>query len=79
MELMRDGQRRIAFEPALNVGGRVDAAAKCHGLILRVVGDRLVFAPPLVIEASEIEEIGERLERALDDVADDLRREGALR
>ena len=79
MELMRDGQRRIAFEPALNVGGRVDAAAKRHGLILRVVGDRLVFAPPLVIEASEIEEIGERLERALDDVADDLGREGALR
>jgi 4-aminobutyrate---pyruvate transaminase len=79
MELMRDGQRRIAFEPALNVGGRVDAAAKHHGLILRVVGDRLVFAPPLVIEASEIEEIGGRLERALDDVAHDLGREGALR
>ena len=43
-----------------------------HGLILRVVGDRLVFAPPLVIEAYEIDEIGERLERALDDVASDL-------
>ena len=46
--------------------------------ILRVVGDRLVFAPPLVIEASEIEEISERLERALDDVAKDLKTEGAL-
>jgi 4-aminobutyrate---pyruvate transaminase len=78
MELMRDGERRIAFEPALNVGARVEAAAKRHGLILRVVGDRLVFAPPLVIEASEIEEIGERLERALDDVANDLRGEGVL-
>jgi hypothetical protein len=31
-----------------------------------------------VIEASEIEEIGERLERALDDVANDLRGEGVL-
>jgi len=38
----------------------------------------LVFAPPLVIEASEIEDVSERLERALDDVADDLKREGAL-
>jgi adenosylmethionine-8-amino-7-oxononanoate aminotransferase len=46
---------------------------------LRVVGDRLVFAPPLVIEASEIEEISERLERALDDVAKDLKSEGVLR
>ena len=76
---MRDGERRIPFDAALNVGARVDAAAKRHGLILRVVGDRLVFAPPLVIEASEIEEIGARLERALNDVADDLTREGALR
>jgi 4-aminobutyrate---pyruvate transaminase len=79
MELMRDGERRIAFDSALNVGARVDAASKRHGLILRVVGDRLVFAPPLVIEASEIEEISERLERALDDVAKDLKSEGVLR
>ena len=78
MELMRDGEERIPFDAALNVGARVEAAAKRHGLILRVVGDRLVFAPPLVIEAAEIEEIGARLERALDDVAADLGREGAL-
>jgi adenosylmethionine-8-amino-7-oxononanoate aminotransferase len=32
-----------------------------------------VFAPPLVIEADEIEEIGARLARALDDVADELK------
>jgi adenosylmethionine-8-amino-7-oxononanoate aminotransferase len=76
---MRDGQKRIPFDAALNVGARVDAAARRHGLMLRVVGDRLVFAPPLVIEAAEIEDVSERLERALDDVADDLGREGALR
>jgi len=44
-----------------------------YGLIIRVVGDRLVFAPPLVIESHDIEEIGQRLERALDDIARDLR------
>ena len=79
MELMRDGERRIPFDAALNVGARVDAAARRHGLMLRVVGDRLVFAPPLVIETAEIEDVSERLEHALDDVADDLGREGALR
>jgi len=78
MELMRDGETRIAFDGALKVGARVEAAAMRHGLILRVVGDRLVFAPPLIIEAHVIEEIGQRLERALDDVAIDLKREGAL-
>ena len=78
MELMRDRERRIAFPASLNVGARVDEAARRHGLILRVVGDRLVFAPPLVIEAPEVEEIGERLECALDDVAGELTQEGAL-
>jgi 4-aminobutyrate--pyruvate transaminase len=72
MELMRDGAQRIPFDAALKVGGRVDEAAKRHGLILRVVGDRLVFAPPLIIEPAEIEEIGARLKRALDDVAEDI-------
>jgi 4-aminobutyrate--pyruvate transaminase len=72
MELMRDGAQRIPFDAALKVGARVDDAAKRHGLILRVVGDRLVFAPPLIIEPAEIEEIGARLKRALDDVADDI-------
>ena len=72
MELMRDGRKRIPFDPALNVGSRVGAAAQDHGLVVRVVGDRLVFAPPLIIEAGEIEEIAERLGRALDDVAAEL-------
>jgi 4-aminobutyrate--pyruvate transaminase len=78
IELMRDGEKRIPFDSPLKVGARVDAAAMRHGLILRVVGDRLVFAPPLVIEPHEIEEIGQRLERALDDVARDIESEMIL-
>jgi 4-aminobutyrate--pyruvate transaminase len=73
---MFDGEKRIPFDAALGAGARVEAAARRHGLILRVVGDRLVFAPPLVIEPSDIEEIGIRLGRALDDVAKDLKCEG---
>jgi 4-aminobutyrate---pyruvate transaminase len=72
LELMRDGQNRIPFDAALKVGARVDAAGMRHGLILRVIGDRIVFAPPLVIEEDEIGEIGARLRRALDEVASEL-------
>jgi len=79
IELMRDARRRIPFDRAINVGARVDEAAKRRGLILRVVGDRLVFAPPLVIEPPQIEQIGERLEQALDDVSIELKNEGSLR
>jgi 4-aminobutyrate---pyruvate transaminase len=78
IELMRDGKRRIPFDSTLKVGARVEAAALRRGLILRVVGDRLVFAPPLVIEPHEIDEISERLRCALDDVATDVESEGAL-
>jgi len=78
MELMQNSAKRVPFDSALKVGARVETAAMHHGLILRVVGDRLVFAPPLVIEAEDIEEIGRRLGRALHDVAHDLSSEGVL-
>lgn len=78
LELMRDGEKRIPFDAALKVGAMVDAAAMRHGLILRVIGDRIVFAPPLVIEEDEIAEIGKRLPRALDEVASELKREAAV-
>jgi 4-aminobutyrate--pyruvate transaminase len=77
LELMRDGAARVPFDGALKVGARVDAAATRHGLILRVIGDRVVFAPPLVIEEEEIGEIGERLGRVLDEVAGELPTNGA--
>ena len=51
---------------------------KRHGLFLRTVGDRLVFAPPLIIEEADIEEIAKRLKLGLDDVAKELKSEGAL-
>ena len=78
MELMQNAEKGVPFDTALKVGARIETAAMHHGLVLRVVGDRLVFAPPLVIEAEDIEEIGKRLERALDDVAKDLKSEGVL-
>jgi adenosylmethionine-8-amino-7-oxononanoate aminotransferase len=78
MELMQNAEKRIAFDGASKVGARVETASMHHGLVLRVVGDRLVFAPPLIIEADEIDEIGKRLQRALDDVAKDLKSEGIL-
>jgi len=42
------------------------------------MGDRVVFAPPLVIEPPDIEEMAARLRSALDELADELTREGAL-
>jgi 4-aminobutyrate--pyruvate transaminase len=79
LELMRDGAKRIPFDAALKVGGMVDAAAMRHGLILRLIGDRIVFAPPLVIEEDDLGEIGARMRRALDEVAGEIKRDAAPR
>jgi 4-aminobutyrate--pyruvate transaminase len=78
MELMRDKARREPFEPALGIGARAGAAVQRNGLIVRVMGDRVVFAPPLVIEPADIEQIAARLRRGLDELADELVRECVL-
>jgi 4-aminobutyrate---pyruvate transaminase len=43
------------------------ANAKKHGLVLRIVGNRIAFSPPLIITAAEITEMAKRLKSALDD------------
>ena len=80
LELMRDGEKRNLFDRRPQ--GRRYAWSmrpRCGtALILRLIGDRIVFAPPLVIEEDDLGEIGERTQRALDEVAGELNRQGAL-
>ena len=62
------------IELAGGASASVVARAQEHGLILRAMGDTLVLAPPAVIQPDEIELAVELLERALDDVASEMRR-----
>jgi 4-aminobutyrate---pyruvate transaminase len=73
IELMRDGVARIPFEPELKLAERFQENALNHGLIPRAVGDRLVFAPPLIITEAEIAEMSDRFGRALDDTWAEIR------
>ena len=72
IELVADKATRTPFDAALGVGARVGRHARANGLIQRVVGDRLAFAPPLVITEAHIEELGEKLGAALDATLDEL-------
>ena len=40
--------------------------AASNGLVLRVIGDRIAFAPPFVISEAEIDDMVTRLGRTLD-------------
>jgi 4-aminobutyrate--pyruvate transaminase len=68
VELVRDKASRESFAPALAVGAQVAKRAEAHGLITRALpGDIIAFAPPLIIEAGEIEEMLCSFGRALDE------------
>lgn len=57
LELMRDPERRLAYEPAERVGHRVIRAARRRGVILRPLGDVIVLMPPLSITADEVDRL----------------------
>lgn len=66
MELVEDKERRKPFDPARRVGQLAQRHAREAGLIARFIGDRIAFSPPLIIGEQEVDEIADRLGRALD-------------
>ena len=71
VELTADKNSKRPFVAAHGVGARVVQFAEAEGLIVRaVLGDVLTLCPPLVISAQEIDELFDRLTRALDKTLD---------
>ncbi|SHF22707.1 L-2,4-diaminobutyrate transaminase [Modicisalibacter ilicicola DSM 19980] len=81
LEFSPDKANREHFAPSLKVGARVSNAALEENLIARAMphGDILGFAPPLVVNRGEIDEIVARAKRAVDKVTDELTRSGDLK
>jgi 4-aminobutyrate---pyruvate transaminase len=76
VELVADKASKRPFAPGHSVGARVVRFAEEEGLIVRsVAGDVLTLSPPLVIKAPQIEELFDRLTRALDKTLDWVTRE----
>jgi 4-aminobutyrate--pyruvate transaminase len=50
--------------------------AQEHGLILRVIVDTVAICPPLIITEKELNDLFDRLGRALDETLESLRGEG---
>ncbi len=71
VELVADKASKRSFPPEHGVGARAVRFAEEEGLIVRsVAGDVLTLSPPLVIGAADIEELFNRLERAIDKTLD---------
>jgi 4-aminobutyrate---pyruvate transaminase len=79
LELVASKASRRSFEPAKGVALHCVRFAEGEGLIVRaVLGDVITLSPPLVISEEEIDELFDRLGRALDRTLDWAKREQLL-
>jgi 4-aminobutyrate--pyruvate transaminase len=76
VELVAEKRSKRSFDPQHGVGARAVQFAEAEGLIVRsVLGDVLTLCPPLVISPAEIDDLFDRLTRALDKTHDWVTRE----
>jgi len=67
LELVRGGRER--FDAARKAGERTRDACLEYGLVMRAVGDTMIVAPPLVSTPAEIDELLEKADRVLTEMA----------
>jgi 4-aminobutyrate---pyruvate transaminase len=79
LEIVADKGTKRQFDPKQGVAAKCVALAQAEGLIVRfLTGDRIAVCPPLIIAEAEIDELFDRLGRALDRTAAWIRQEGLL-
>ncbi|MGE0668880.1 MAG: aminotransferase [Sphingomonadales bacterium] len=66
VELVADKATKQPFDPKLTVGMKGLLACQKEGLMVRAVGDVVILCPPLIITEPQIDEMFDRLKRALD-------------
>lgn len=72
MQVVKDRATRTLFDPALGMGQKIGDHTRKHGAIVRIIGDRIVLAPPLIISEDEIDKLVGALEKGLDAAAGDV-------
>jgi 4-aminobutyrate---pyruvate transaminase len=70
LELVKNKETRESFELSDGVGAALAARAQANGLISRVMGDSLAFAPPLIIDSNQIQEMLAVVQQSLDETLD---------
>jgi 4-aminobutyrate---pyruvate transaminase len=79
VELVADKRTKGSFDPSCGIAARCVRFAEENGLIVRpLLGDIISICPPLIIEPQEIDELFDRLGRALDLTLDWAKRERLL-
>ena len=75
VELVADKATKRSFDPKKGVAAQASRFLESRGAILRAIGDTIAICPPMVITESELNLLFDRLEAALNDAEDWVRRE----
>ena len=75
LELVADKKSRKPFPAEAKITSVTDQCARKHGLVVRVIGNRIALSPPLIITDGEVDELLLRLRRTLDDIELALRKQ----
>ena len=68
LEIVADKANKTPFAEEHLIGEQVVRAAQKNGLILRPIGESVIFAPPFIISEAEIDDMFERTGRVLDEI-----------
>jgi adenosylmethionine-8-amino-7-oxononanoate aminotransferase len=68
VEVVADPTTRRAFEPAQGIGPKLARAIRDRGVVTRVKGESILFAPPLVVTEEQIDRIVDVTGDAIDAV-----------
>jgi 4-aminobutyrate---pyruvate transaminase len=66
LEVVADKQTRRGFLPKQAVAAKCVVFGQMEGVIIRAIGDTIAICPPLIITAAEVDELFDRITRALD-------------
>jgi 4-aminobutyrate--pyruvate transaminase len=75
-EIVENKATKASFDPKKMVGPTMMNFAQQRGLMVRAMVDSVALCPPLIITESEINEMFDRYEAALDDTAQWIKKEG---
>lgn len=76
VENVADKATRALLPDELDVGKRISDACEAMGLMVRPLGHLNVMSPPLTLTPTDVDFVGDTLERAIGQVTDALVREG---
>jgi len=77
IELVADKATKRAFDAKRQIGATAIGVMQEHGVILRNIQDAIAFCPPLIITTDEIHDMFDRVEKGLDQLEAQVRKDGA--